>query len=55
MSKLIFTYQVNVAVLGNSFRPFAELPTLDEAKAYALMWKRQGYVTKIEHVCAREV
>lgn len=54
MSKLIFTYKVKVAILGNSFREFAEMPTLNEAKMYALMWNNQGYKTKIEHICVQK-
>ena len=53
MSKLIFTYKVNVAILGNSFRAFAELTTLSEAKIYASMWERQGYNTRIECICEK--
>ena len=54
MSKLIFSYKVNVAILGNSFRKFAEMPTLNEAKIYASMWEKQGYPTKIECICAQK-
>lgn len=54
MSKLIFTYKVNVAIIGRSFRTFTELPTLNEAKNYASMWEKQGYSTKIECICAQK-
>lgn len=52
MSKLIFTYKVNVAIIGNSFRTFAKMPTLKEAEIYASMWEKAGYAVKIESICA---
>lgn len=50
MKRIILTYKVNVALLGNTYRTMTKANTKAEAKQYASMWQKQGYNVQIEKI-----